>query len=63
MAGGSGFLVAGGTAGLKAAGTPEQKIVFRGIGGSSWLGITFGESTWSENRLENVEVRNATSAP
>lgn len=63
MAGGSGFLVAGGTAGLKAAGTPDQKIVFRGIADSSWLGITYGESTWSENRLENVEVHNATSAP
>lgn len=63
MAGGSGFLVTGGTSGLKAVGTADKKIVFEGIGGSAWTGITFGESTWSENRLEHVEVRNASKAP
>jgi hypothetical protein len=63
MAGGSGFLVAGGTAGLRAIGTADEKIVFEGIGGSAWTGITFGESTWSENRLEHVEIKNASKAP
>lgn len=63
FASGSGILVAGGTAGLKAVGMPDQKIVFRGVDGSSWSGITFGESAWSDNRLENVEVRNASCAP
>jgi hypothetical protein len=63
MAGNSGFLVAGGTAGLKAIGTADKKIVFEGIGGSAWTGITFGESTWAENRLENVEIKNASQAP
>lgn len=63
MAGGSGFLVAGGTAGLKAIGTADKKIVFEGVGGSPWTGITFGESTWSENRLEHVVVKNASKAP
>jgi hypothetical protein len=63
MAGGSGFLVAGGTSGLKAVGTADKKIVFEGVGGSAWTGITFGESTWSENRLEHVVVKNASKAP
>lgn len=63
MAGGSGFLVVGGTSGLKAVGTADKKIVFEGVSGSAWTGITFGESTWSENRLEHVEVKNASKAP
>ncbi len=63
LAGGSGFLVSGGTAGMKAVGTADKPVIFRGIAGSSWLGITYGETTWSENRLENVQIRNATQAP
>ena len=63
MAGGSGFVVGGGTAGLRAVGTADKPIVFKGVAGSSWLGITYGETTWSENRLERVEIRNATQAP
>jgi hypothetical protein len=63
MAGSSGFLVEGGTSGLKAVGTADKKIVFEGIGGSAWTGITFGESTWAENRLEHVEIKNASKAP
>lgn len=59
----SGILVAGAASGLKAVGTADQKIVFRGVSGSGWQGITFGETTWSENRLENVEIHNASKAP
>lgn len=63
LTGSSGFLMDGAASGLRAIGTPDKKIVFRGIDGSSWSGLTFGESTWAENRLEHVEVRNASSAP
>jgi hypothetical protein len=63
MTSGSGFLVAGGAAGLRAVGTEGHAIVFRGVDESSWTGITFGESSWSENRLEHVEVRGAFVAP
>lgn len=60
---GSGFLVEGGSSGLKVVGTPGQKVVFRGVDGSSWSGITYGESAWSGNRLEHVEIKNAAGAP
>jgi len=63
MSGGSGILVAGGTSGLKAVGTADRKIVFRGVSGGGWQGITFGETSWPDNRLEHVEIHNATSAP
>ena len=63
MAGGSGFVVEGGSAGLKVVGTADKPVVFKGVNDSSWLGITFGETTWSENRLEHVQVKNATLAP
>ncbi len=63
MAGGSGFAVEGGAAGLKVVGTAESPVVFKGVNESSWLGITYGETTWTENRLEHVQVRNATLAP
>lgn len=63
MAPGSGILVAGSAAGLKAVGTPDQKIVFRGVAGAGWQGITFGATAWPDNRLENVEIHNATKAP
>lgn len=63
MSAGSGILVAGGSSGLKAIGTPDRKIVFRGVSGSGWQGITFGETTWADNRLEHVEIYNATKAP
>lgn len=63
MAGGSGFLVEGGTGGLAAIGTPAAPITIKGIDGSAWLGITFGETTWTGNRLENVKIANASEAP
>jgi len=63
MNSGSGFLMAGGTSGLRAVGTADKKIVFRGSAGGTWAGITFGESTWPDNRLEHVEVHSATTAP
>jgi len=63
MAGGSGFLVEGGSSGMKVVGTAAEPVVFKGVADSAWYGITFGESTWSENRLENVQVRNASTAP
>jgi hypothetical protein len=63
LAGGSGILVEGGSAGLKAVGTADKKIIFKGVTDSSWKGITFGETTWTENRLENVEIKNAADAP
>ena len=59
MAGGSGFEVLDGTAGLSAIGTEEDPIVFKGIDDSSWQGIGFCETSWTGNALEYVEVRNA----
>lgn len=63
MTGGSGFLMDGGNSGLHAVGTSDAKITFRGVSGSSWGGLTFGESTWSDNRLEHVVVTSAVAAP
>lgn len=63
LAGGTGILMRGGTSGLKAVGTPDKPIIFQGVSDSSWMGITFGETTWSENRLENVKIKNASDAP
>lgn len=63
LTGGSGLLVEGGAAGLKAVGTADKPIVFSGVTESSWKGITFGETTWTENRLEHVTIKNASDAP
>jgi hypothetical protein len=63
LTGGSGLLVEGGAAGLKAVGSPDKPIVFAGVTESSWKGITFGETTWTENRLEYVTIKNASDAP
>ena len=59
LAGRSGILLDGGMSGLKAIGTEAQPIVFQGISGASWRGITLDETTWAENRLERSEIRNA----
>jgi hypothetical protein len=43
LAGGSGILVTGSTAGLRAVGTADNAIIFEGIGGSAWTGAAHTE--------------------
>ena len=47
------------SSGLSAVGTAEKPIVFRGVDGASWGGITFYASSWSNNALEYVHIENA----
>jgi hypothetical protein len=60
---GMGLNIQESNAGLSAIGTAESPIVFRGIDGSSWLGIGFAETSWTGNALENVRFENAYGAP
>jgi hypothetical protein len=60
---GTGIDVLDANAGLSAVGTSDAPIILRGIDDNGWLGITFAQTNWTGNTLENVRVKNAFGAP
>jgi hypothetical protein len=54
---GTGINVEGSSAGLSAVGTSEAPITLRGIDENGWLGISFAETNWTGNALENVHLK------
>lgn len=60
---GTGIDFLDGNAGFSAVGTSEAPITLRGIDDNGWQGISFAQTNWTGNALENVDIKNAFGAP